>query len=98
MGILKYFISIDLHSTYWNFRIVDKKYSEDHLPFKIQPIQMGSNAYGTNKPITFMYTINNIFFDILDSGIVVFLDYILLYSCTVKEHFMLLKKVLTHLH
>ena len=51
-----------------------------------------------NVPAMFMQTLNNLFSDTLDSGVTVFLDDILMYSCTVKEHFMLLKKVLAPLH
>ena len=46
----------------------------------------------TNKPATFMQTMNNLFFNILDSSMAVFPDNILVYSYTVKEHFMLLEK------
>ena len=42
-----------------------------------------------NAPAKFMHTMNNLFSDMLDSGIAVFLDDILVYSCTVKEHFIL---------
>ena len=52
----------------------------------------------TNDPTTFMPTMNNLFSDTLDSGTVVFLDDILVYVCIVKEHFMLLKKILPYLY
>ena len=45
-------------------------------------------------PATFMHTMNNLFSDMLDSGVAVFLDDILMYLCMVKEHFTLLKKTL----
>ena len=48
----------------------------------------------TNAPITFMQTINNMFSDMLGSGMVVFLDDILVYSYMVNEHLTLLEKVL----
>ena len=34
----------------------------------------------------------NLLYDVLDSGVAVFMDDILIYSRKVKEHFMLLKK------
>ena len=37
----------------------------------------------TNAPATFMQTMNNLFLDMLDSGVAIFLDDILMYSCTV---------------
>ena len=51
-----------------------------------------------NTPAMFMQTINNPFFDILDSSMVVFLHDIIVYSNTMREHFILLKKVLAHLY
>ena len=48
----------------------------------------------TNAPATFIQSMNNLFSNMLDSGIAVFLDYILLYLHMVKEHFTLLEKVL----
>ena len=52
----------------------------------------------TNVPATFMWTINNLFMDMLEKGVIVFLDDMLIYSTTVEEHFELLEKVFTYLH
>ena len=51
-----------------------------------------------NAPASFMQTIKNLFSNMLDSGMAVFLDDILVYSCMVKEHFILLKKILALLY
>ena len=51
-----------------------------------------------NAPAMFMQTMNNLFLDILNSGVAVFLDDILVYSCTINEHFTLLEQVLVHLY
>ena len=48
----------------------------------------------TDAPATFIQTINNLLSDILDSGVAVFLDDILMYSHIVDEHFTLFEKVL----
>ena len=40
---------------------------------------------------------NNLFVDLLDKGVVIFLDNILIYSMTAEQHCKLLEKVLTHL-
>ena len=48
----------------------------------------------TNAPATFMHTMNNLFSKMLDFGIAVFLDDILVYSHMVDKHFTLLKKIL----
>ena len=40
-----------------------------------------------NAPAMFMWTMNNLLEDMLDKGVVVFLDDVLIYSTTVEEHF-----------
>ena len=52
----------------------------------------------TNMPEMFTQMTNNLFIDLLDKKIVVFLDNILIYSTTMKESFELLEKVLNHLY
>ena len=39
-----------------------------------------------NAPATFMRSTNNLFADLLDKGVVVFLDDILIYSNSLEEH------------
>ena len=51
-----------------------------------------------NVPATFMRTMNNLFADMLDKGVIVFLDDVLIYSTMVEEHFELLEKVFACLH
>ena len=46
-----------------------------------------------NAPAMFMQTMNNFFVDMLDKGVEVFLDDVLICSTTVEEHFELLEKV-----
>ena len=40
----------------------------------------------TNAPATVMWVMNNLFTDLLDQGIIVFLDDVLVYSHTRDEH------------
>ena len=47
----------------------------------------------TNAPATFMRMMNNLFIDILNKGVVVFLDDILIYITIAEEYFELLEKV-----
>ena len=46
-----------------------------------------------NAPAMFMRMMNNLFADMLDKGVIVFLDDVLIYSTMVEEHFELLEKV-----
>ena len=52
----------------------------------------------TNAPETFMRMMRNLFEDMLDKEVVVFLDDMLIYSTMAEEHFELLEKVFAHLH
>ena len=47
----------------------------------------------TDAQEIFMRTMINLFMDMLDKGVIVFLDDVLIYSTTVEEHFKLLEKV-----
>ena len=49
----------------------------------------------TNAPAMLMRMINDLLINMLDKGVVVFLDYILIYSIIAEEHFKLLEKVFT---
>ena len=48
-----------------------------------------------NVPVMFMWMMNNLFEDMLDQGVVIFLDDMLIYSITADKHFELLEKVFT---
>ena len=51
-----------------------------------------------NVPATFMQTMNNFFVDMLDKGVVFFLDNMLIYSIIAEENFELLEKVFFFFH
>ena len=51
----------------------------------------------TNAPATFMRAMNNLFSDLLDRGVVAFMDDVLIYSSTIEEHELLLKAVFSRL-
>ena len=51
----------------------------------------------TNAPATFMRTMNNLFSNVLDRGVVAFMDDVLIYRSTIKEHELLLKAVFSRL-
>jgi Reverse transcriptase (RNA-dependent DNA polymerase) len=47
----------------------------------------------STAPATFQRMMNTIFFELLDLGVLVYLDDVLIYSKTVDEHIILLDKV-----
>ena len=47
----------------------------------------------SNAPATFQRMMNRIFFDLLDNGVLCYLDDLLVYSRTIEEHYVLLDKV-----
>jgi len=51
----------------------------------------------TNAPATFMRAMNNLFESLLDKGVIVFLDDVLVYSRDLEEHTRLLREVFTKL-
>ena len=52
----------------------------------------------TNAPEIFMQMMYNLLENMLDKGVVLFLDDVLIYSLIAEKHFALLEKVFTHLH
>ena len=51
----------------------------------------------TNVPAAFMRTMNNLFSDLFDRGVVAFMDDVLIHSSTIEEHALLLKIVFARL-
>ncbi len=47
----------------------------------------------SNAPAMFQWMMNIIFFDLLDNGVLCYLDDLLVYSRTIEEHHVLLDKV-----
>ena len=92
MGSAKYFTSIDLCSGYWQCCIADEDIPKTAFLMRYGLYKWVVMPMGLmNAPATFMQTMNNLFLDMLDSGMAVFLDNILMYLGMVDKHFMLLE-------
>jgi len=65
-------------------------------PLWLLPIS-GYAFWLVNAPATFQTMINEIFQEFLDQGVVVYIDDILIYSSTLAEHIILVRKVLQRL-
>ena len=98
-GSAKYFMSIDLHSGYWQCCIADKDIPKTTFLMRYGLYKWVVMPMGlTNAPATFMHTMNSLFLDMLDSDVAVFLNNSLMYSGSVDKYFSLLEQVLALLH
>jgi hypothetical protein len=94
----KFFITNDLRSGYWQIPIGstdDSKtaFRTHHGQFEwlVLPFDL------TNAPAAFTDLMHKIFWDMLDKGVVIFLDDILIYSKSAEGHEQLLREVFTRL-
>ena len=95
MKSAKYFTSVYLSSRYWQCFSADQDIPKTAYHIGCGLYEWVVAPMGlTSAPAMFMHTINSLFSSRLDSSMKVFLGGILMCSCTVKEHFILLKKVL----
>ena len=79
---------MDLRSGYWQVRIKDTDVPKTAFATRYGLFEWRVVPFGlTNAPSVFMRVMNRLFADLLDQGVVVFLDNILIYSEDVADHF-----------
>ncbi|WVZ80399.1 LOW QUALITY PROTEIN: hypothetical protein U9M48_027873 [Paspalum notatum var. saurae] len=94
----KVFSKIDLRSGYYQIKIVEEDIPKTAFSTRYGLYEYLVMSFGlTNAPAFFMYMMNSVFMNELDKFVVVFIDDILIYSKSEKEHEEHLKIVLTRL-
>ncbi|WVZ58407.1 hypothetical protein U9M48_008683 [Paspalum notatum var. saurae] len=94
----KVFSKIDLRSGYYQIKIREEDIPKTAFSTRYGLYEYLVMSFGlTNAPAFFMYMMNLVFMNELDKFVVVFIDDILIYSKSEKEHEEHLKNVLTRL-
>jgi hypothetical protein len=92
------FSKIDLRSGYWQIPIESESIAKTAFRTRYGHFEWLVLPFGlTNAPAAFMDLMHKIFQDLLDQGVVIFLDDILIYSKSADEHERLLREVFTRL-
>jgi hypothetical protein len=94
----EFFSKIDQRSGYWQIPIDTADVSKTAFRTRYGHFEWLVLPFGlTNAPAAFMDLMHKIFRDMLDKGVVIFLDDILIYSKSAEEHEQLLREVFTRL-
>ena len=94
----RYFTKLNLGSGYWQVRIAEGDEAKTTCVTRYGSYEFLVMPFGlTNAPATFCNLMNDVLFDYLDAFVVVYLDDIVVYNQTLKEHEMHLKKVFQRL-
>lgn len=82
-----YFTKFDMKSGYWKMRIVEGNEGKTTRVTHYGSYEFLVMPFGlTNAPINFCNLMNDLLFDYLDVLVVVYLDEIVVYNQTLKEH------------
>ena len=93
------FTKIDLHHTYYLIQIADGKEWKTTFHTHYTSFEWLVMPFGlTNAPVAFQRFMNDIFSDLLDVCIIIYLDDILIYSEDMTQHKKHIKEVLWQLH
>jgi hypothetical protein len=93
------FSKIDLHSGYHQIKICEEDIPKTTFSNRYGLYEYLVMSFGlTNAPAHFIYLMNSVFMEELDKVVVVFIDDILVFSKSKKEHEEHLHTVLQQLH
>ena len=88
------FLKVDLNNAYHQLPMNDSDKEKTAFTCRYGTFEFNVMPFGLmNAPSTFQRVMNSVFMDLLDSGVLIYMDDILIYSKTVAEHKVLLKQV-----
>ncbi|GAB5504825.1 MAG: hypothetical protein Pyrs2KO_34800 [Pyruvatibacter sp.] len=94
----KYFTKIDLRSGYWQMPLREEDRPKTAFRSRFGHYQFKVLSFGlTNAPAQYMNMVNDIFKDMLDIFVLIFIDDLLIYSKSISEHVEHLAAVLARL-
>jgi len=94
----KIFTKLDLKNSFNLIRMSEENEQKIAFPTRFGLYHWRVMPFGLcNAPATFQAMMDHIFHDLLDEGVVIYIDDILIYSNTEKEHEVLVKEVLARL-
>ncbi|GJP35290.1 hypothetical protein CLOM_g19797 [Closterium sp. NIES-68] len=95
----KFFSKIDLRGGYHQIRVAAEDCHKTAFRTRYGSYEYLLMPFGlTNAPSTFQMTMNGVFRELLDKCVIIYLDDILIYSCSREQHLKDLDAVFTLLH
>lgn len=95
----QYFSKLDLHSGYWQIEVDEADRHKTAFITRYGLYEWNVMPFGlSGAPATFQRAMNDLFRDLLDKGVVVYLDDVLIYAPDAPSHLHLLDTVLQRLH